>query len=102
MSDSPGVPPSANAHELFRGFSFVASSLLDGTNSTNVKISEDADASTRVGRILNCTITKCKERSLNDYEFLEELGKGSYSVCRKCLHKESKKQFAVKVCFIIS
>ncbi|XP_067557657.1 ribosomal protein S6 kinase alpha-2 isoform X3 [Pseudorca crassidens] len=26
-TDSPGVPPSANAHHLFRGFSFVASSL---------------------------------------------------------------------------
>lgn len=24
VSDSPGVPPSANAHQLFRGFSFVA------------------------------------------------------------------------------
>lgn len=28
-SDSPGVPPSANAHELFRGFSFVAPSLTE-------------------------------------------------------------------------
>lgn len=27
--DSPGIPPSANAHELFRGFSFVAPCLLD-------------------------------------------------------------------------
>ncbi|CAN7984175.1 unnamed protein product, partial [Ixodes pacificus] len=27
--DSPGVPPSANAHELFRGFSFVAPSLTE-------------------------------------------------------------------------
>jgi hypothetical protein len=27
--DSPGVPPSANAHELFRGFSFVDPTLLD-------------------------------------------------------------------------
>ena len=26
--DSPGVPPSATAHELFRGFSFVAPALL--------------------------------------------------------------------------
>lgn len=25
--DSPGVPASANAHQLFRGFSFVAKSL---------------------------------------------------------------------------
>uniref|UniRef100_A0A8C0G103 Uncharacterized protein n=1 Tax=Chelonoidis abingdonii TaxID=106734 RepID=A0A8C0G103_CHEAB len=23
-SNSPGIPPSANAHQLFRGFSFVA------------------------------------------------------------------------------
>lgn len=27
-TDSPGVPPSANAHHLFRGFSFVASNLV--------------------------------------------------------------------------
>lgn len=24
FADSPGIPPSANAHQLFRGFSFVA------------------------------------------------------------------------------
>ena len=28
-ADSPGVPPSATAHELFRGFSYVAPTLLD-------------------------------------------------------------------------
>jgi len=27
--DSPGVPASANAHELFRGFSFIAPCLLE-------------------------------------------------------------------------
>lgn len=34
LLDSPCVPPSANAHELFRGFSFVAPCLNgeeDGT-----------------------------------------------------------------------
>jgi hypothetical protein len=31
--DSPGVPPSAAAHELFRGFSYVAPSLLEDNNS---------------------------------------------------------------------
>lgn len=30
-SDSPGVPPSANAHQLFRGFSFVAITEEDTT-----------------------------------------------------------------------
>lgn len=29
MLDSPGVPPSAGAHQLFRGFSFVATALLE-------------------------------------------------------------------------
>jgi len=36
MTDSPGVPPSATAHELFRGFSYVAPSLLDDVDSTAV------------------------------------------------------------------
>jgi len=37
LTDSPGVPPSATAHELFRGFSYVAPSLLDDVDhSTTV------------------------------------------------------------------
>ena len=36
FSDSPGVPPSATAHELFRGFSYVAPGLLiDGTGNAS-------------------------------------------------------------------
>ena len=104
IADSPGVPPSANAHELFRGFSFVAPNLYDenifqnNENNTNVTNSpETANTSQSVSRMLLRTITKCKERTLNDYEFLEELGKGSYSCCRRCVHKESGKQYAVKV-----
>lgn len=34
--DSPGIPPSANAHELFRGFSFVAPCLLDQEDEDTV------------------------------------------------------------------
>ena len=33
--DSPGVPPSATAHELFRGFSYVAPILLDDNVNTD-------------------------------------------------------------------
>lgn len=32
-SDSPGVPPSAGAHQLFRGFSFIASTMLEEEGS---------------------------------------------------------------------
>ena len=35
FSDSPGVPPSATAHELFRGFSYVAPGLLVDGNISN-------------------------------------------------------------------
>ena len=34
--DSPGLPPSASAHELFRGFSFVSKSLTDGSATSPV------------------------------------------------------------------
>ena len=100
------MPPSANAHELFRGFSFVAPNLFDenienqnNENNTNITNSpETANTSQSVSRMLLRTITKCKERSLNDYEFFEELGKGSFSSCRRCVHKETGKEYAVKVC----
>ncbi|XP_007890255.1 ribosomal protein S6 kinase alpha-6 isoform X3 [Callorhinchus milii] len=32
--DSPGIPPSANAHQLFRGFSFVAPNPVEESQST--------------------------------------------------------------------
>lgn len=31
FEDSPGIPPSANTHQLFRGFSFVATSQIPET-----------------------------------------------------------------------
>lgn len=37
-TDSPGVPPSANAHHLFRGFSFVASSLNQDPSQQDLHI----------------------------------------------------------------
>ena len=33
-TDSPGIPPSAHAHELFRGFSFIAPALLENEPGT--------------------------------------------------------------------
>jgi hypothetical protein len=45
FTDSPGVPPSANAHELFRGFSFIAPCLLEEqTNNQPVERQTDPQA----------------------------------------------------------
>ena len=48
ISDSPGIPPSATAHELFKGFSYVAPTLLYVVNeasSTSTLISHPSEPS---------------------------------------------------------
>ena len=48
--DSPGVPPSASAHELFRGFSFVSKSLTDGTATSPTPM----DITTADFQVIHC------------------------------------------------
>uniref|UniRef100_A0A7N6A4J8 Ribosomal protein S6 kinase n=1 Tax=Anabas testudineus TaxID=64144 RepID=A0A7N6A4J8_ANATE len=80
--DSPGVPPSANAHQLFRGFSFVA-------------ITEEET------QPLQNTIVQQLHRSTSQfsdaYEIKEDIGVGSYSICKRCIHKGTGMEYAVKI-----
>ncbi|KAK7870291.1 hypothetical protein R5R35_001013 [Gryllus longicercus] len=87
--DSPGVPPSANAHELFRGFSFIAPCLLEEqANSVPERASE----------VLSNKLMYVKPNSISDeYELKETIAMGSYSVCRLCVHRASRTEYAVKV-----
>ncbi|XP_065225876.1 ribosomal protein S6 kinase 2 beta isoform X3 [Planococcus citri] len=88
--DSPGIPPSANAHELFRGFSFVAPCLLDEDDP--LKDFKRAHPSESVIKMAG------EKRNVTDeYEILGELGRGSYSVCRLCVHRASRMEYAVKI-----
>ena len=34
---------------------------------------------------------------LQEYELCEEIGQGSYSVCKRCIHKASRVEYAVKI-----
>lgn len=55
VSDSPGVPPSANAHQLFRGFSFVAITEEDDQPVPNTIVqvlTQTQDALAHKARIL--------------------------------------------------
>ncbi len=56
FTDSPGIPPSATAHELFRGFSYVAPILLDDNMST----SENHDPKDQSHSISHVSSMKCK------------------------------------------
>ncbi|VBB31157.1 unnamed protein product, partial [Acanthocheilonema viteae] len=83
--DSPALPPSATAHELFRGFSFVAPSILSSDKpnlSVNVITSHLQGAE--------------KTHIFDEYNFIENLGVGSFSECKKCVHRKSGAEFAVK------
>ncbi|XP_042213942.1 ribosomal protein S6 kinase alpha-3-like isoform X3 [Homarus americanus] len=92
--DSPGVPPSANAHQMFKGFSFVAPFLLDDqVDGVEIMQSHPAEKTT-----LSKRLSGVKPNSIHDeYDLSEEVGRGSYSVCRRCVHRVTRQEYAVKI-----
>lgn len=88
--DSPGGPVSASAHEIFRGFSFIAPGLLEDSNMSNARTPFSND------------IPGVKPGVFQDeYQVMQELGRGTFSVCRLCESKTTRKQYAVKVRLMI-
>ncbi|XP_039384644.1 ribosomal protein S6 kinase alpha-2 isoform X5 [Mauremys reevesii] len=88
-TDSPGVPPSANAHHLFRGFSFIASSLVQEPSQPDLhKITVHPIVQQLHGNNIHFT---------DGYEIKEDIGVGSFSVCKRCVHKVTEAEFAVKI-----
>ncbi|XP_048661784.1 ribosomal protein S6 kinase alpha-2 isoform X2 [Marmota marmota marmota] len=88
-TDSPGVPPSANAHHLFRGFSFVASSLGPEPSQQDL---HKAPVHPIVQQLHGNNI-----HFTDGYEIKEDIGVGSYSVCKRCVHKATDAEYAVKI-----
>ncbi|XP_066528117.1 ribosomal protein S6 kinase alpha-1 isoform X3 [Hoplias malabaricus] len=87
--DSPGVPPSAGAHQLFRGFSFVATAML-----------EEEGAEVLVQPPPHPVVQQLHGKNIlfNDgYVLKEDIGMGSFSVCKRCIHKTTNTEYAVKV-----
>ncbi|XP_032403348.1 ribosomal protein S6 kinase alpha-1 isoform X1 [Xiphophorus hellerii] len=86
--DSPGVPPSAGAHQLFRGFSFVASTLLEEEGSVEPPQPPHPVVQQLHGKNLLFS---------DGYVLKEDIGMGSFSVCKRCVHKATNTEYAVKV-----
>uniref|UniRef100_K7FRG7 non-specific serine/threonine protein kinase n=1 Tax=Pelodiscus sinensis TaxID=13735 RepID=K7FRG7_PELSI len=85
--DSPGIPPSANAHQLFRGFSFVA-----------IASDDESQAMQAVG--VHSIVQQLHRNSVqftDGYEVKEDIGVGSYSICKRCIHKATNMEYAVKI-----
>ncbi|XP_057198433.1 ribosomal protein S6 kinase alpha-2 isoform X2 [Triplophysa rosa] len=87
-TDSPGVPPSANAHQLFRGFSFVASNLDQEQPLTETKPNSVNPIVQLHGNNIHFT---------DGYELKEDIGIGAYSVCKRCVHRITSVEYAVKI-----
>uniref|UniRef100_A0A3P9QDC3 non-specific serine/threonine protein kinase n=1 Tax=Poecilia reticulata TaxID=8081 RepID=A0A3P9QDC3_POERE len=84
--DSPGIPPSANAHQLFKGFSFVAPAPMDENKSSPL------------GPLVSYIQVHGGSTKFSDlYELQEDIGVGSYSICKRCVHRVSGADYAVKV-----
>lgn len=101
--DSPGVPLSANAHELFRGFSFIAPQLIEEMSIKAPLMSSNLDNTMSVDLCDNeGKNTTGWVRSLKEFQFCDEIGRGAFSLCKRCVHKDTGKSYAVKVKFKLS
>ncbi|XP_039601488.1 ribosomal protein S6 kinase alpha-3 isoform X1 [Polypterus senegalus] len=85
--DSPGVPPSANAHKLFRGFSFVA-------------INSEEENQPIQNSNMHSVVQQLHRNSIqftDVYDVKEDIGVGSYSVCKRCVHMGTNMEYAAKI-----
>ncbi|XP_074886081.1 ribosomal protein S6 kinase alpha-5 isoform X2 [Buteo buteo] len=88
-------------HPFFQGYSFVAPSILFKRNAATVDPLQFYIGDERPG-----TTTIARSAMMKDSPFyhhyeldLKEkpLGEGSFSICRKCLHKKTSQEYAVKI-----
>ncbi|XP_051945814.1 ribosomal protein S6 kinase alpha-2-like [Xyrauchen texanus] len=87
--DSPCVPTSANAHQLFRGFSFVASNLGQEPPLAETKLNS-----------VNPIVQQLHGNNIlftDGYDLKEDIGIGAYSVCKRCVHRITSVEYAVKI-----
>lgn len=100
-ADSPAVIP-PNFDKIFRGYSYVAPSVLFGDNIVsdeifNQSIKPESNRPTAsdvlAARFEESTFFQVYK--LNPLE--TALGDGTFSVCRRCRHRQTKQEFAVKI-----
>ncbi|XP_034057246.1 ribosomal protein S6 kinase alpha-2-like isoform X1 [Gymnodraco acuticeps] len=92
-TDSPGLPPSANTHQLFRGFSFVATNP-----SQEPSVATVAPSRQEVNSIIPIAKHLKGDVALSDiYELKEEIGPTGTSVCKRCLHRVTAVEYSVKI-----
>lgn len=97
--DSPAVPASAATHELFRGFSYVAPLLTQEEEVNNAPAVPEISPAVGSGRQMKSGRKNNNKTGnfVQEYEIMEQIGHGSYSVCRRCVHRGTRVEYAVKI-----
>ena len=96
-ADSPAVVP-LNGEKIFKGYSYVAPSILFSDNQ--IEFLKPSLEHRPGDRHISLASQFMNSPFFQNYDIdLKEgiLGDGTFSVCRKCRHKRSGKEYAVKI-----
>eukprot|EP00069_Balaena_mysticetus_P006373 bmy_18536T0 len=97
---SPAALPQSS-ERLFQGYSFVAPSILFKRNAAVIDPLQFHMGVDRPGVTNVARSAMMKDSPFYQYYDLDlkdkPLGEGSFSICRKCIHKKSNQAFAVKI-----
>ncbi|XP_034437625.1 ribosomal protein S6 kinase alpha-2-like [Hippoglossus hippoglossus] len=92
-TDSPGIAPSGNTHQLFRGFSFVATNQNQEASVAPVATSrQEVTNMDPIAQHLRGDVAFSEV-----YELKEEVGQTATSVCKRCLHRVTAVEYSVKI-----
>ena len=96
--DSPGVTP-ANVEKVFKGYSFVAPSVLFSENCVSDDIFKPSpDKRPSVSNLVGMRLKNSAFFQKYKLDLKEKiLGDGSFSVCRRCVKIDDDQEFAVKI-----
>ncbi|XP_030175639.1 ribosomal protein S6 kinase alpha-5 isoform X1 [Lynx canadensis] len=97
---SPAALPQSS-ERLFQGYSFVAPSILFKRNAAVIDPLQFHTGVDRPGVTSVARSAMMKDSPFYQHYDLDlkdkPLGEGSFSICRKCIHKKSNQAFAVKI-----
>jgi p90 ribosomal S6 kinase len=85
-----GIPPSADDNDSFLGFSYIAPDLI-ATRQNDPSYANDIER--RLKSIVGVKLTSFKD----EYDLKEALGRGQTSTCYRCVHRQTRVEYAVKI-----
>ncbi len=100
--DAHADTPESAYDGVFRGYSFVAPSIIFAESNVIsddlFRRAPDRDKKPTASNLVGCILKKSPFFSQYELDLKEKiLGDGSFSVCRRCVHKQTRQEFAVKI-----